>query len=87
MAGLAKTSKLKDNNNQNTDVTISTGEIDTIQPQINRICAINFDPEFVCISDNFTTIDSVQDCGLEKAGVAVMASINPDTGMLEFENI
>ena len=87
LAGLAKTSNSNDNNNQNTDVTISTGEINTVQPPINRIFASNFDPELVCIGDNFTTIDSVQDCGLEKAGVAAMVSINPDTGSLEFENI
>ena len=87
LAGLAKVSNPHENNDQSTDTVISPGEVNTVKPPTNRIFASSFDPELICIGDNFTTIDSVQDCGLEKGGGAAMVSMNPDTGILEFENI
>jgi len=40
----------------------------------SRIVATSFDPELVCIGDAFTTIDSVQDFGLQQPGQPAMAT-------------
>mmetsp|Transcript_3016 Transcript_3016/g.4753 ORF Transcript_3016/g.4753 Transcript_3016/m.4753 type:complete len:156 (+) Transcript_3016:843-1310(+) len=50
-----------------------------------RIFAQSFDPELVCIGGTFTTVDSVQDMGLNSQEY-VIVSLDEDEDELRFEN-
>lgn len=52
----------------------------------NKIIATSFDPELVCIGDNFTTVDDVNELGLDGVGPA-MVTLDDESGELVFERI
>ncbi len=50
----------------------------------SKIFASKFDPELVCIGNQFTTVDSVQDLGLGQNDEGAMVSFDEDIGELKF---
>jgi septum site-determining protein MinC len=51
-----------------------------------RIFSTSFDPELICIGDQFTTVDAVTELGLHRPGEAAMVSLN-SCRELVFEHI
>jgi len=52
----------------------------------SKIIATSFDPELVCIGDNFTTVDDVNKLGLDGVGPALV-TLDEESGELVFERI